>query len=106
MKCIITSVALSVACVSAIADPAAMEHVLVSVPLHKKTAETVMPVTVLSGDNLRRAASSSIGDTLSNTPGLANASFGPGVGQPEIRGQQGARVTVLQNGTISASGSL
>jgi iron complex outermembrane receptor protein len=82
-----------------------MEHVLVSVPLHKKSAETALPVTVLSGAALRRAASSTIGDTLNNSPGLANASFGPGVGQPVIRGQQGARVTVLQNGTSSGDAS-
>ena len=82
-----------------------MEHVLVSVPLHKKSAETALPITVLSGDDLRRAASSTIGDTLNYSPGLSNASFGPGVGQPVIRGQQGARVTVLQNGTSSGDAS-
>ena len=83
----------------------AMEHVLVTVPLHKKTSETALPVTVLSGDALQRAAGSTIGDTLALQPGLNSASFGPGVGQPVIRGQQGARVTVLQNGTISADAS-
>ena len=83
----------------------AMEHVLVTVPLHKKTSETALPVTVLSGEALQRAAGSTIGDTLALQPGLNSASFGPGVGQPVIRGQQGARVTVLQNGTISADAS-
>lgn len=97
--------AVAVAAATAAAESPPMEHVLVSVPLHKKTAETALPVTVLSGDELRRAASATLGDTLSNTPGLANASFGPGVGQPVIRGQQGARVTVLQNGTSSADAS-
>ena len=82
-----------------------MEHVLVSVPIHKKVANTALPVTVLSGDNLRRQAGATIGETLSNSPGLANASFGPGVGQPVIRGQAGPRVTVLQNGTSSADAS-
>ena len=66
-----------------------MEHILVSVPLHKKTAETALPVTVLSGDELRRTAASTIGETLNNKPGLANASFGPGVGQPVIRRMAG-----------------
>lgn len=94
--------ALAVASATALGQDQAMEHVLVSVPLHKKSAETALPVTVLTGEDLRRAASATIGDTLSNTPGLANASFGPGVGQPVIRGQQGPRVTVLQNGTASA----
>lgn len=93
---------LAVAASPALTDTPAIEHVLVSVPIHKKTAETALPVTVLSGDQLKREAAATIGDTLANTPGLANASFGPAVGQPVIRGQQGARVTVLQNGTSSA----
>ena len=82
-----------------------MEHVLVSVPLHKQEAETALPVTVLSGDELTRKVASTIGETLANSPGLANASFGPAVGQPVIRGQQGPRVTILQNGTSSADAS-
>lgn len=90
---------------AAVAEQLPMEHVLVSVPLHKQTAETALPITVLSGDALSRAAAATIGDTLNNAPGLANASFGPGVGQPVIRGQQGPRVTVLQNGTSSADAS-
>ncbi len=96
---------LAVATASAVAQQPPMEHVLVSVPLHKQAAETALPVTVLSGDELRRMASTTIGDTLSGSPGLANASFGPGVGRPVIRGQQGARVMVLQNSTPSADAS-
>jgi iron complex outermembrane receptor protein len=92
---------LAAAMASAAADQPHMEHVLVSVPLHKQEAETALPVTVLSGDELRRLASTTIGDTLNGSPGLANASFGPGVGRPVIRGQQGARVLVLQNSTSS-----
>ena len=87
---------------AAMAQENRMEHVIVSVPVHKKTAETNLPVTVLSGDELRRAAATSIGETLSNKPGITNASFGPGVGRPVIRGQQGARSITLQNGTSSA----
>lgn len=101
----ILPLAVALAAAHAAADERPMEHVLVSVPLHKQAAETALPVTVLSGDELSRAAAATIGDTLNNTPGLANASFGPGVGQPVIRGQQGARVTVLQNGTSSADAS-
>tara|TARA_R110001599_G_scaffold353459_1_gene592332 strand:+ start:25250 stop:27277 length:2028 start_codon:yes stop_codon:yes gene_type:complete len=96
---------LAAATASAVAQLPPLEHVLVSVPLHKQAAETALPVTVLSGDELRKIASSTIGDTLSGTPGLANASFGPGVGRPVIRGQQGARVMVLQNSTPSADAS-
>jgi iron complex outermembrane receptor protein len=79
-----------------------IEHVLVSVPMHKSEAETALPVAVLSGDSLHQSISATIGETLAVMPGLANASFGPAVGQPVIRGQQGPRVTVLQNSTSSA----
>jgi iron complex outermembrane receptor protein len=92
---------LAVAMASAAAEQLPIEHILVTVPLHKQKAETALPVTVLSGDELRRLASTTIGDTLNGSPGLANASFGPGVGRPVIRGQQGARVLVLQNSTSS-----
>lgn len=82
-----------------------LEHVLVSVPIHKKVSATALSVTLLSGDELRAVATSTIGDTLANRPGLANASFGPAVGQPVIRGQQGPRVSVLQNSLNSADAS-
>ena len=75
-----------------------MEHVLVTMPIHKKEAQTALPVTVLDGAELRRRAAATIGETLNNSPGLSSASFGPAVGQPIIRGQQGPRVQVLQNG--------
>lgn len=87
----------------ALADQA--EHIIVTAPLNKTQAETALPVTVLSGEALQRDLSNTLGDTLNNSPGLANASFGPAVGQPVIRGQQGPRVKVLQNGTGAADAS-
>lgn len=89
----------------ATADERPMEHVIVTVPLHKTAAETALPITLLSGDELLRVASNTIGDTITGNPGLTNASFGPSVGRPVIRGQQGARVMVLQNSTPSADAS-
>ena len=82
-----------------------LEHVLVSVPIHKQSSQTALPITLLSGEALRAEATATIGDTLANNPGIANASFGPAVGQPVIRGQQGARVSVLQNSLRSADAS-
>ena len=84
------------------ADDHKLEHVLVTTPIHKSNSETALPVTVLTGEQLREQASTTLGDTLANMPGLANASFGPSVGQPVIRGQAGPRVTVLNNGIKSA----
>jgi iron complex outermembrane recepter protein len=82
-----------------------IEDVIVSAPLHKTAAETALPVTVINGAELQQRAAGSIGATLDSSPGLANASFGPGVGQPVIRGQQGPRVQVLENGAASGDAS-
>jgi len=79
-----------------------IEHVLVTMPLHRSSMETAFPTDSLSGDTLAREAAATLGDTLESLPGIHNASFGPGVGQPVIRGLSGPRVMTLQNGTRSA----
>jgi len=86
----------------ALSESGTVEHVLVTIPIHRLESESASPVTVLTGDELRDKVANSIGETLNFSPGLSSASFGPGVGQPIIRGQQGARVTVLQNSTNTA----
>ncbi|MGK0343172.1 MAG: iron complex outermembrane receptor protein, partial [Candidatus Azotimanducaceae bacterium] len=74
-----------------------IEEIVVTGPFHKPLAESVLPIGVLSGEALRREVANSLGDTLDGQPGVHSASFGPGVGQPVIRGQSGKRVQVLQN---------
>ena len=54
--------------------------------------------TVLQGDRLRRNRETNLGDTLSHELGVTSSSFGPGAGRPIIRGQDGPRVQVLENG--------
>ena len=54
--------------------------------------------TVLQGDRLRRKRETNLGDTLSHELGVTSTSFGPGAGRPIIRGQDGPRVQVLENG--------
>lgn len=93
---------LAVASSHAMAQEDRMEHVLVSVPIHKKSAETALPVTILNGRELQRAVAGSIGETLGDKPGISSSSFGPGVGRPVVRGQQGPRAITLQNGTSVA----
>ncbi|WP_305907577.1 TonB-dependent receptor [Methylomarinum sp. Ch1-1] len=75
-----------------------LDNLIISMPLSQSTANTALPVSILSGDELRMKAASTIGETLKNEPGITSQSFGPGVGQPVIRGQSGSRVHVLQNG--------
>lgn len=83
------------------ADKPPMEHIVVSVAAHKKEAQTALPVSILDAEALQRQAAATLGDTLNNLPGLSSASFGPGVGQPVVRGHQGPRVQVLRNGLPS-----
>ncbi|MCW4472274.1 TonB-dependent receptor [Xanthomonas sp. H13-6] len=63
------------------------------------TAESLArPVEVLSGDALDRQKGATLGDTVSKLAGVQSTYFGPGVGRPIIRGQEGPRVQVLSNG--------
>jgi iron complex outermembrane receptor protein len=65
---------------------------------HPLSSETLaQPVATLSGDELDRAVSSSIAETLREVPGVHNASFGQAVGRPVIRGLGGARVKTMED---------
>ncbi len=94
--------AVAAASIPVSAEDRTLEHVLVSVPIHKQEANSVLPVTVITDEELQRSVATTIGETLENRAGLANSSFGPGVGRPVIRGQQGPRAITLQNNTSSA----
>ena len=56
------------------------------------------PAQQLSGSVLAQRLGSTLGETLDNLPGIANSSFGPNVGRPVIRGLEGDRLLILQNG--------
>lgn len=74
-----------------------LEAVVVSAPVEQTVSEIAKPATVLTGEELRLKAGSTIGETLKQEPGITSQSFGPGVGQPVIRGQSGPRVRVMSN---------
>ena len=74
-----------------------LEEIVVTSAFGTSEAETAMPIGILSGEALREKAGNSLGATLQNEIGVNVASYGPGVGQPLIRGQGGNRVKVLQN---------
>lgn len=78
-----------------------LEPMIVSTPLHKKVAETIHPVNILTGKDLTLKQGTTIGDTLKQELGIHSSSFGSSVGRPVIRGQVGTRVQVLQNGISS-----
>ena len=61
-------------------------------------AQEISPQSSLKGTALQQRGSSTLGATLQDELGVANASFGPNVGLPVIRGQQGPRTRVMING--------
>ena len=60
--------------------------------------EIVRPVSVLVAEELERRRAGTLGEVLDGLPGVANSTFGPGVGRPVVRGLQGSRVKVLEDG--------
>jgi outer membrane cobalamin receptor len=55
-------------------------------------------VKTLSGDELIQNLGSSLGETLNSQLGLSATGFGAGASRPIIRGMEGSRVLVLENG--------
>lgn len=68
-------------------------------PLGGGSDELVTPVTVLNGRELSLRRESTLGDTLNGIPGVSASHFGPNASRPVIRGLDGDRVRILQNGT-------
>ena len=67
-------------------------------PIHMSAMESASPVSVLSGEQLRRQQASTLGDSLEKLPGV-NTNFHAKVAStPVIRGLSGPRVLITQNG--------
>ena len=69
-----------------------------SAPKRAASSMSFQPTTVLSGQELTKQLESSLGATLENQPGLASRSFGSAPSRPVIRGLDGDRVQILQDG--------
>lgn len=67
-------------------------------PLGAGSDDLVVPVYVLSGRELSINRESTIGETLTGTPGVSSSYFGPNASRPIIRGMDGDRVRIMQNG--------
>ncbi|WP_404341747.1 TonB-dependent receptor [Pseudoalteromonas mariniglutinosa] len=67
-------------------------------PIHMSAMESAAPVSVLSGEKLRRQQTATLGDSLEKLPGV-NTNFHAKVAStPIIRGLSGPRVMITQNG--------
>jgi iron complex outermembrane receptor protein len=65
------------------------------------SSDLVAPTSALSGTALLLNRESTLGETLANTPGVSSTYFGPNASRPIIRGQDGDRILILQNGGAS-----
>jgi iron complex outermembrane receptor protein len=82
------------------------ETVVVSAQADPRSAnELARPVAVLEGDELRLRMQPTLGETLSQLPGVSSTYFGPGASRPIIRGIGGDRIRILEDGigTFDAS---
>ena len=75
------------------------EEVTVTAKGTQDTAfESIQTVTSLDSFDLAQKMSSSIGELLDGQPGVAKRSFGPGSARPIVRGFEGDRVLVMEDG--------
>lgn len=74
------------------------DEIIVTAPFARDRATALSSVTVLQGTELTRELRGNIGDTLARQPGVSSTSFGPNASRPILRGFQGERVRVLNDG--------
>ena len=79
--------------------PASIENVVVTAnALQTSVLESVTPVSVIDADTLKNRQAPTLGETLKYTPGVHSTYFGPVSSSPIIRGNDGPRVKIVQNG--------
>jgi len=60
--------------------------------------DLIAPIAQYSGDGLLFRSKTTLGETLDGTPGVSSTYFGPNSSRPIIRGQDGDRIRILNNG--------
>ena len=81
------------------------EIIVTGSPLAQSVDDITTGISVLSGEELQERLASSIGETLKYEPGLSSTFFGAGASRPIIRGQDGDRIRILNNGIGSIDAS-
>ncbi len=82
-----------------------LDEIVVMAASGRTLVDQVPPASVLTGKGLQVAMEPTLGQTLARQPGVSSSYFGPVASRPVIRGSDGDRVRVLQNGlnTIDAA---
>jgi iron complex outermembrane receptor protein len=65
------------------------------------SSDLIAQTTQLSGTDLLLRGKTTLGETLSGTPGVSSTYFGPNASRPIIRGLDGDRIRILSNGGSS-----
>jgi iron complex outermembrane receptor protein len=75
------------------------ESITVTASGREESALTaVQTVSSLTQTDLQLRGAASLGDVLENEPGVSKRSFGPGNGRPVVRGFDGDRVLIMEDG--------
>ena len=87
-------------------DESDIEKLIITAsPLGRSVLQSATPVSILSGEELEKNQSATLGETLKSVPGVNSTYFGPVASSPIIRGLDGPRVKVVQNGMDSSDAS-
>lgn len=79
-----------------------LDTVVIQSSTQSSMKNVTQPILVIDKDELRKSQATSLGELLEQQPGVSNASFGPGVGRPVLRGLSGNRVKTMVNGHDSS----
>lgn len=79
--------------------------VITANPIGRSVLESATPVTILGGEALDNSQAATLGETLKGVPGVNSTYFGPVASSPIIRGLDGPRVKILQNGLDTSDAS-
>jgi len=92
--------------VRVVLDKTAIEIIDVNAtPFHSSNIESALPINVLHGDSLRMKQENTLGDTLSKEVGIHSNFHGGVAATPIIRGLDGPRVLITQNGLDAGDAS-
>lgn len=74
------------------------ETVVTASPIAQTQEELATSINLIDQGELARRVASNLGEALDGQLGVSNSTFGPGVGNPVIRGQSGKRIEILNDG--------
>lgn len=81
-----------------------LNEIVISSP-PERIRQQAQATSVMTAEQLNLALEPSLGQTLARVPGVSSSFFGPAASRPVMRGLEGDRVRVLQNGLNTTDAS-